>query len=129
MLVASCGAGLRLAFGAGRLLRPGSLVRHVQREQARTRLLTSHRLLQAARAAPMTTDAKASGVESGSATVNRLAKEESPYLLQHQHNPVSLLHLLPHCHCCFGNYVRPTAAFAGSMHQLESPASVRPNKL
>ncbi len=121
MLVASCGAGLRLAFGAGRLLSPGSLVRHVQREQASARPLTSQRLLQAARAAPMTSDAKAGGEESGPATVNRLAKEESPYLLQHQHNPVSLLRLLPHCHCetllVCSNYVRPkTAAFAGGVH-------------
>lgn len=62
-----------------------SFVRHFVGRAARHLLPTCPRLLQVAQAASMTTSDK---------PTNRLVKEESPYLLQHQHNPVWRLHLI-----------------------------------
>ena len=58
-----------------------SFVRHFVGRAARP---TCPRLLQVAQATFMATSDK---------PTNRLTKEESPYLLQHQHNPVWRLHL------------------------------------
>ena len=77
--VASCTHGLRLVV---LISRPSyhRLVEHITGKAPGQLKHSVPRFLQAVRAAQMGTATK---------PTNRLASEESPYLLQHQHNPVS----------------------------------------